>query len=178
MSEEAGFEGEKKTILGPGFVGRIDRTFGIAAGIMLFVLMMVVTVDVIGRYLFSAPLHGSFEYVQICMAMVVFLALPVIVARDDNVQVDVFEVMIPKALRRITRMIGFTISVAVVAGLTWITFLRAHSFYVSDERFFLLPLPLYPVAWFIFATWAVCLVIVLIQLVKYPAFLGMTERDR
>lgn len=175
MSEEPGLDGEKKTILSRGSVARLERTFGVAAGVMLLVLMLVVTVDVIGRYVFSAPLSGSFEYVQICMALLVFLALPVIVARQDNVQVEVFEVFIPRPVRRFTRLLGFAISIAVVAGLVWILFLRASSFHSSGERFVLLPAPLYPVAYFIFAMWAVCLVIMLFQLAKYPGFVAKSE---
>lgn len=178
MSEEPGLDGEKKTILGRGVVARLDGTFGIAAGVMLFILMLVVTVDVIGRYIFSAPLRGSFEYVQICMALLVFMAIPVIVAREENVQVEVFEIFIPKPLRRFTRLLGFAVSIAIVAGLVWISLKRASSFHYSGERFVLLPAPLYPVAYFIFAMWVVCLVIMLFQFVKYPGFVGKSENDQ
>lgn len=168
MSEEPAFDGEKKTMLSRSAVTWLDKTFGIAAGVILFVLMTIVFVDVVGRYLFASPLRGSFEYVQICMALVVFMALPVIVAREENVQVEVFEVFIPKPLRRFTRLLGFAISIAVVAGLVWIAFQRASSFYATGERFVLLPAPLYPIAYFILAMWLVALAIMLVQLIKLP----------
>lgn len=169
MSEEPSLDSNRKTILGRGVVARFDRTFGAVAGVILFVLMLVVTVDVIGRYIFNAPLHGSFEYIQICMALIVFIALPVIVVREENVQVEVFEVFIPRPLRRFTRMIGFALSIAIVAGLVWVAFRRAATFHDSGERFVLLPAPLYPVAYFIFAMWLVCLVIMVVQFAKMPA---------
>ena len=163
VSEEPSLDGDKKTILSRGVLARLDKTFGVAAGVILFLLMLVVTVDVIGRYIFTAPLRGSFEYIQICMALIVFLALPVIVAREENVQVEVFEVFIPKRLRPFARLLGFALSIAIVAGLVWISFNRASSFHSSGERFVLLPAPLYPVAYFIFAMWMVCLAIMIAQ---------------
>lgn len=165
----------RRTILSRSIVTRLDRTFGLAAGAALFALMLVVAVDVIGRYVFNAPLSSSFEYVQICMALLVFLALPVVVARQDNIQVEVFEVFIPRPFRRFTRLLGFAISVTIVAGLVWVSYARASSFHDSGERFVLLPMPLYPVAYFIFAMWAVCLAIMLFQFVKYAGFTGKSE---
>lgn len=178
MSEEPGLDADKKTILRRSFVRRMDKTFGAAAGCLLFVLMTVVTVDVIGRYLFSSPLSGSFEYVQICMAMIVFLALPVVAAREETVQVEVFEVFIPRAIRRYTRILGFALTLAIVSGLVWVAFKRAASFHESGERFVLLPAPLYPVAYFIFAMWAICLAVMILQFVKYPKHLRETETGK
>lgn len=167
--------GGKSTILGHAVVSRLDRTFGLAAGVVLFVLMLVVAVDVVGRYLFSSPLRGSFEYVQICMALLVFLALPVVAARDENVQVEVFEALVPRRLRFFTRLLGFAISTMVVAGLVWVAFTRASSFHASGERFVLLPAPLYPVAYFIFAMWVICLALALVQFLKLPRHLRKTD---
>jgi TRAP-type C4-dicarboxylate transport system permease small subunit len=140
--------------------------------------MVVVTVDVVGRYIFNAPLHGSFEYIQICMALIVFIALPVIVVREENVQVEVFEVFIPKTIRPLTRMLGSALTLVIVAGLVWIAFKRAASFHESGERFVLLPAPLYPVAYFIFAMWLVCLGVMILQFVKYSKRIRETETEK
>ena len=175
MSEEARLDNNRKTILGRGLVTSFDKTLGVAAGVALFVLMLVVAVDVVGRYIFNAPLRGGFEYVQICMALIVFLALPVIAAREENVQVEVFEVFIPRALRPFTRILGFALTLAIVAGLSWIALKRATSFHESGERFVLLPAPLYPVAYFIFAMWVVCLGVMIMQFARYPKHVRETE---
>ena len=178
MSEDIVADGEKETILPRPMVDWADRTFGLAAGVALFVLMAIVTVDVVGRYLFSAPLRGGFEYVKICMALIVFLALPVIVAREEHIRVDVFEAFVPRRLRRFTRLLGFGISLAVVIGLVWVSYLRASSFYASGEQFVLFPAPLYPVAYFIFAIWVICAAIMLVQLSRYPKFARRLESSQ
>lgn len=178
MSNEPETGSEKSTILSRGIVARLDKFFGVAAGFMLLLLMIVVAVDVIGRYVFSSPLHGGFEYIQILMALLIFLALPAVVAREDNVQVEVFEVLIPRRARRFTRMLGFALSILAVAGLAWVSYLRASSFHTSGERFALLAAPLYPVAYFICALWIVCVAIMLVQFVFYPRFLRNKEDDQ
>ena len=170
MIEDIAPDEEKKTILPRSVVDRFDRTFGLAAGVALFVLMSVGTIDVVGRYVFSAPLRGGFEYVKICMALIVFLALPSIVAREEHILVDVFESFVPRRLRRFTRFLGMAISLAVVLGLVWVTYLRASSFYDSGEQFVLFAAPLYPVAYFIFAMWIICAAIMIVQLYRYPRF--------
>ena len=46
-------------------VARIDRgmepLLGIIAGVLLFCMMILTFVDVVLRYIFNAPLKGSFE---------------------------------------------------------------------------------------------------------------------
>jgi TRAP-type transport system small permease protein len=175
MTDEILRDDDKETILPRAVVRRLDKTFGFAAGLALFLLMAVVSVDVVGRYFFSAPLRGGFEYVKICMALIVFLALPAIVAREEHIQVDVFETFVPRRLRRFTRLLGLAISLAVVTGLTWVCYLRASSFYASGEQFVLFAAPLYPVAYFIFAIWVICVAIMLVQLFRYPRFASRSE---
>jgi TRAP-type transport system small permease protein len=178
MSDEILRDEDKETILPRPVVDRLDRTFGFAAGLALLLLMAVVTVDVVGRYLFAAPLRGGFEYVKICMALLVFLALPVIVAREEHIQVDVFEGLVPRRLRYFTRFLGFVISLAVVTGLIWVCYLRASSFYASGEQFVLFSAPLYPIAYFIFAIWVICAAIMLVQLFRYPKLARRSEDNQ
>lgn len=171
MSDEQTLDSNKKTILSRTVLTRFDKTFGVAAGLALLLLMIVVSVDVVGRYVFSAPLRGGFEYVKICMALVVFLALPPIVAREEHIQVDVFENMVPRWLRHFTPVLGFVISLGVVIGMVWVSYIRASSFYATGEQFVLFSAPLYPVAYFIFAIWVICAAIMIVQLARYPKFI-------
>lgn len=167
MQEDETLERVKPTLLNTRVVAWIGKTFGVASALSLLILMIIVTVDVIGRYVFSSPLRGSFEYIQIGMALVVFLALPVVVARENNVEVEVFHNLLPKRIRRPARTLGSLVSIVVVGVLTYVSFLRADSFHASGERFILLPAKLYPVAYFIFAMWAVCIAIMLFQFVRF-----------
>ena len=54
---------------------RLDFALKIIMAVFLFVMMVLTAADVIGRYVFNAPISGAFEIVQYLMALVVFLFL-------------------------------------------------------------------------------------------------------
>lgn len=68
-----------------------DGFFAVVAGVVLFLMMTMTTIDVIGRYLLRAPLGYAFEMTQIGMAIVVFAALPSVTLRSQHVTVGLFE---------------------------------------------------------------------------------------
>ena len=43
---------------------------------MIFVMMVVTTIDVIGRDVFNLPLFGAFEMTEILMGLVIFAGMP------------------------------------------------------------------------------------------------------
>ena len=44
------------------------------SSILLFVLVFLITLDVIGRYAFDSPIPGTFEVTEVLMVFIVFLA--------------------------------------------------------------------------------------------------------
>ncbi|SVB94388.1 uncharacterized protein METZ01_LOCUS247242, partial [marine metagenome] len=46
----------------------LDKVLGFLAALVLMLLMIITFIDVLGRYLFSAPLPGAFELTEIMMA--------------------------------------------------------------------------------------------------------------
>ncbi len=75
------------------------------AALLLFAMMMLTFADVVGRYVFAAPIFGAAEMNQFLLAMSVFAGLCLINARDEHITVELFDVqldrMIPHAVRRI-----------------------------------------------------------------------------
>lgn len=61
------------------------------AAIVLLTLVALTCIDVIGRYIFSAPLTGAVELVRICMAGIIFFSVPLMFLRSDHIIVDLFE---------------------------------------------------------------------------------------
>jgi TRAP-type C4-dicarboxylate transport system permease small subunit len=55
----------------------VSRFISSLAAIVLFFIVIVTCVDVIGRYFFNSPLYAGSELVQVSMAGVIFLSLPV-----------------------------------------------------------------------------------------------------
>jgi TRAP-type C4-dicarboxylate transport system permease small subunit len=73
----------------------IPATF---AGVMLASIMMVTVVDVAGRYAFNRPLPGASEIIEILMALLVYIGLPVVSQRNAHVAVDMFSSATPPRL--------------------------------------------------------------------------------
>ena len=83
-------------------------------------LILVTCTDVIGRYLFNAPLRGAFEMTQILLSALVFVALPLVTYRGGHVEVDLFVVLMPK---RLAHVLGWCAGI-VTAGVLGYFFYR------------------------------------------------------
>jgi len=60
------------------------------AALVLLWLVGLTCVDVVGRYFFRAPVVGAVELVQLSMAGIIFLSLPLMFLKNDHVIVDLF----------------------------------------------------------------------------------------
>jgi TRAP-type C4-dicarboxylate transport system permease small subunit len=143
-------------------VARLEGTLGLAAALALFAMMAVTVVDVAGRYLFAAPLPAGYELIQFGMGACVFLILPVVVARGENVTVE----MIP--FRRGPRLAAVMAAAAAIVSAAMLAFFgaelwaRAETFRVSGETSHNLRLPLAPFAYFMALVWFTCAPIALV----------------
>jgi len=70
----------------------VSRFISSLAALVLFWMVLVTCVDVIGRYFFNAPLYAGSEMVQVSMAGVIFLSLPLMFFRHEHIVVDLFPV--------------------------------------------------------------------------------------
>ena len=70
----------------------VSRFISSLAAMVLFSMVAVTCIDVIGRYFFNAPLYGGSEIIQVSMAGVIFLSLPVMFFRHEHIVVDLFPI--------------------------------------------------------------------------------------
>ena len=88
----------------------VSRFISSLAGVVLFFIVAVTCVDVIGRYFFNAPLYSGSELVQVSMAGVIFLSLPVMFFRHEHIIVDLFSIFQRGYLGWVLSIIFLTIS--------------------------------------------------------------------
>jgi len=89
----------------------------------LFGMMLLVAFDVAGRYLFNAPISGSFEITEYLLALLVFAALPIVVHENTHISVSVVDnILKGRALfvQRILVLAFGALSLAVIAWRMWI----------------------------------------------------------
>ena len=75
-----------------------DR-LGMAGGFLSLLMGALVTVSVIGRWLFDNGVPGDFEFVKMGTAMTVFFFLPACQAHRGNIVVDTFTGFLSEAAR-------------------------------------------------------------------------------
>jgi len=92
----------------------IIRIAEFITAILLFVMMMLTFVDVIGRYIFTAPIFGAAEMIQFLLAMTIFGGLCLVNARDEHITVELFEPQLDRWIPNVRRIIVQLFSVMVM----------------------------------------------------------------
>lgn len=99
-----------------GRVSRLLNTFGVS---LLFVIMLLVSANVILRYGFSMPITGTFELVEILLGVAIFSGFAYTARINGHIQADFFADMLPPGLQRVIDIITTTLSLAVFIFMTY-----------------------------------------------------------
>ena len=91
----------------------------ILSAILLFIMMALTCVDVVGRYVFTAPVFGAAEMIQFLLAITIFAGLGLVNAHDDHIVVELFEDRIRRRIPRLHRYIVQGFSVFAMAVIAW-----------------------------------------------------------
>ena len=127
------------------FLFRISRILALIAGIGLVLMMVQTTVDVVADNFFGRPINGNLEVISVYhMVLVVFLPLAMVEWKHENIQVDVFFLMMPKPLQRFVLVVGYLVCAVFFAILTRQTFIDAVAAWRKDE---LMMAAIYLVIW-------------------------------
>lgn len=81
----------------------------------LFGMAAITFVDVIGRYVFSAPVPGTFEIVGLLMGVVTFSALPLITRAQAHITVELFDGLIRGRARKVQQFMVLAGSAVIMA---------------------------------------------------------------
>ena len=110
-------------------IARLDRglepLLGVIAGVLLFCMMSVTFVDVVLRYLFNAPLRGSFEVTELMLVVLIFAALPLVSRHEEHVVMDFLDRYLGPRIYRALRALEHVVCAAVMSGLGWLLWQKA-----------------------------------------------------
>jgi TRAP-type C4-dicarboxylate transport system permease small subunit len=81
------------------FIDRATSLVAVAGGLLAMAVAGLVVASVLGRWLFSTPVEGDFDFVRMATAIAVFAYLPYTQARRGNIMVDTFTNGLPKRIR-------------------------------------------------------------------------------
>ena len=82
-------------------------------------MMLLTVADVAMRAVFSRPIPGMLDLIELGLACTIFVALPAVFLRDEHLVVDVIDHVAPKRVVRWLDLLGAALSAAVLAVMAW-----------------------------------------------------------
>ena len=137
------------------------------SAITLFILMLFITSDVIGRYVFSKPLPGSYELASTSLAFIIFLSLAYLEIRGMHIRLFSIYNLLGLQGKNILNIIAYFIGV-MICGLialqawdwAWVSWLEKD--YMEGQVNF----PYYPSKFAAALGMTAVLIVYLLKLIK------------
>ncbi len=129
-------------------------------------MMSITAIDVLGRYVFNAPLPGTQEATEILLALLVFGAAPLVTATGGHVTTELLEGLIRGKLRRLRDASVALLSIAVYGVLAWRILAQAQQMQGMSGATPMLHIPIGPILYFSAAMTVCCAAIALVQAVR------------
>lgn len=123
----------------------LERICLAVAQLAIFVMMLSITADALGRYLFNRPLQGSFEFTTLyLMVILTFLGLPATYASGGHIRLDVLRPWLMRIPGNPVERLNSLIGAAVFGFLAWYSGIEAFSKFIEkDTTFGVIQFPLY-----------------------------------
>jgi len=117
-------------------VARINRVSAFVACILVLAIMTLIVTDIVVRYFAAAPLDWVQDTSCFMLVFVFFLALAPALESGSHIEVDLFDPLVPVALRKAQRLLGKAMTVAFAAILLWFVVKYCRDIYETDELSF------------------------------------------
>lgn len=155
-----------------GIIRNVNRAYLVVGGIGLVLMALHVSIDAIGKYLFSIPIPATLEIVAYYyMPAVVALPLAFVEVRNGHVAVEMVHQVLPPMLQRINLAINGLLTAAFLVAMTWLAGREAwRKLLIGEFMFGEYPIVIWP-GRVIFALGAALFTIVVI--VKTLGFIGL-----
>lgn len=100
-------------------VNKISNGLGVVSGITILAITLIVTADVVMRYLFNSPLLFAGETCEFLLALIVFSGLAYTFQRNGHIRIDLITRKLPSILRYWMRVATFAAAIIYLSMLTW-----------------------------------------------------------
>ena len=151
-----------------GIAGWAERGLDACAVTIILAMVGVTCVDVIGRYVFHAPLQGAYELNEILLPALVFLALPGVTWRDAHVKVSLADELLGTKAKAVRACVFNLLSAGALLVLAWHLGLLAARKAAIGESASSLGIELAPVAYLVAGTVALSALCLVLRCVRTP----------
>jgi len=102
----------------------INSKISIISYLIAGILSIPIVCDVLARFLFKKSIPGIIELQEFALILIVFLALPLVETKKENIKIEIFYSRLPKWLQHVLDSFIYLLSSVVFAIITWQTFLQ------------------------------------------------------
>lgn len=135
---------------------KISKKLGVFSSLLsyvgagsLFVMMCLTTVDVVGRYVFNAPILGTFELTEFLVLILIFSFLAYTQSQKTHVSVDLLFLLFPEKVRRFIELFNHVLCLLLMFLITWMGIRKAFELLEVGEASPNLGIPDYPFVFFL-----------------------------
>lgn len=122
---------------------RVSRAFALAGGFLLLALIGMSLISIIGRKLYSSPIQGDMELIEIGSAIAIAAFLPFAEIRGIHIKADAFTLWASENLKRSLDMLGHFLLFVMTCILIWRTYLQMGDYYEYGDSSVLLAVPMW-----------------------------------
>lgn len=148
-------------------LGKLAAAPDALAAAMLLALVVVTCIDVVGRYLFRAPLVGGDELTVFFLAIGTYAALPRLTWREEHVAVDLIDTVYPKRWIAARQILLSLVAAAFMVVATWRLWILAARMQGDGEVTMVLELAKGPLTYFLAAMSAIATLALVGNAVRY-----------
>lgn len=112
----------------------ISYALAVVAALALALMMLHVTADVIGKYIFNSPIPGTAEVVaSYYMVTAVFLPLAWVEVSEGSIVVELLYGLFPSAAKKVLLAVATALSACFYGGLAWLSWAPAlHAWKIGE----------------------------------------------
>jgi TRAP-type C4-dicarboxylate transport system permease small subunit len=126
-------------------IAHLSRFLAVLSGVITGLIMLAITADVVGRYVFNSPIHGVFEGVENGIPAILAMGAAYgQVTHTHPAMVFIAERFIGTQ-RAVMEAVILLVSTVAMGLLTWFTTTQAvNSFLIKEAAFGIVNVPIYP----------------------------------
>lgn len=125
-------------------ISGLSRRVAEVGGIVILIMMFVDVVDVVLRYVFNAPLSGSYELIQLGMVLVVYCGLAWCGLVGGHVAINFVGPLLDRRSMRGLNALIHGLGAVLLAVIAWRSGGEAMTYFATGETTNLLKAPMYP----------------------------------
>ena len=134
---------------------------------ILTAMMLLTAVDVCLRDIFNSPITGSYELVELMMALIIPFSIVFCAKEKAHIHVDILLEHLPEGVRSFFIFIGNILSLFLFVLITWQTCIYIAEEYESELTSAVLYIPVYPFISALAAAFTILSLLLLTELINY-----------